>query len=38
MKTKLSDNISVERKNDYEANVILAKQGREPEIVKVEFK
>lgn len=37
LKTKLPDNISVEWKNDHEANVILSKQGREPDIIKVEF-
>ena len=36
-KTKLPDNISVEWKNDFEANVILTKFGREPDIVKVQF-
>ena len=36
-KTKLPDDISVEWKNDFEANVILTKYGREPAIVKVEF-
>lgn len=37
MKTKLPNDISVEWRNDYEADVILAKQGRKPDIVKVEF-
>ena len=37
-KTKLPNKISVEWKNDYEAEVILTRQGTEPEIVKVEFK
>ncbi|MBM7542800.1 hypothetical protein [Amphibacillus cookii] len=37
MKTKLPDNISVEWENDYEANVILTRQKREPDIVKIEF-
>lgn len=37
MKTKLPDEISVEWINDDEANVILTKQGRETDIVKVEF-
>lgn len=38
MKTKLPDNISVEWTNDYEADIFLTKQGREPDVVKVEFK
>lgn len=38
MKTKLPDDISVEWNNDYEATVFLAKQGRETDIIKVEFK
>lgn len=38
MKTTIPDNISVQWNNDFEANVILTKQGREPGIVKVEFK
>lgn len=37
MKTKLPDDIAVEWKNDNEADVILAKQGSEPDIIKVEF-
>lgn len=37
MKTKLPDDISVEWISDYEADVILTKQGRETDIVKVEF-
>ncbi|WP_062349899.1 hypothetical protein [Bacillus kwashiorkori] len=37
-KTKLPNDISVEWINDYEANVILKKQKREPEIVYIEFK
>ena len=36
-KTKIPDDISVEWKHDYEANVILTKQGREPDSVKVEL-
>lgn len=36
-RTKLPDNISVEWENDYEADVILTRQGREPDIVKVKF-
>jgi len=38
MKTTIPDNISVQWDNDFEANVILNKQGREPGIVKIEFK
>ncbi|WP_413380971.1 hypothetical protein [Alkalihalobacillus sp. 1P02AB] len=37
MKTKLPQIISIEWKNDYEAEVILTRRGREPDIVKVEF-
>lgn len=37
MKTKIPDEITVEWKNDYQAIVILAKQGREPDIVDLEF-
>lgn len=37
-KTKIPDRISVKWKNDDEAHVILTKQGREPSIVKIEFK
>ncbi len=37
MKTKLPDDISVEWISDYEADVILTKQGSETDIVKVEF-
>ncbi|KGA96051.1 hypothetical protein AJ85_12100 [Alkalihalobacillus alcalophilus ATCC 27647 = CGMCC 1.3604] len=37
MKTKLPQNISIEWKNDYEAEVILTRRGSEPDIVKVEF-
>lgn len=37
MKTKLPDKISVKWKDDYEADVVLTKQGREPDIVKVTF-
>ncbi|MBY7144788.1 hypothetical protein KFZ56_17350 [Virgibacillus sp. NKC19-3] len=32
------DNISVEWKNDKEANVLLNENGREPDIEKIEFK
>ena len=38
MKTKMPDNISVQWEDDYKANIILTGQGREPDIVKVEFK
>lgn len=38
IKTKVPDNISVEWKNDDEADVILTRQGWEPDIEKVEFK
>ena len=38
MKTKIPDKITVEWKNDYEAIVILTKQGREPETVRLKFK
>ncbi|WP_339148980.1 MULTISPECIES: hypothetical protein [unclassified Sutcliffiella] len=37
IKTNLPDDISIEWKNDYEANVILVRQGQEPDVVKVEF-
>lgn len=37
MKTKIPDKITVEWKNDYQAIVILTKQGREPDIVDIEF-
>ncbi len=37
MKTKIPDEISVEWKSDYEAVVTLTKQGREPDIVHVDF-
>lgn len=37
IKTNLPDDISIEWENDYEANVILVRQGQEPDIVKVEF-
>ncbi|MEK3886183.1 hypothetical protein [Bacillus sp. FSL K6-3431] len=37
-KTTLADKISIEWKNDYEANVMLTKHEREPDIVKIEFK
>ncbi|WP_062052100.1 hypothetical protein [Bacillus sp. JCM 19034] len=37
MKTKIPDKISIEWENDYEAIVILTRQGREPDIVKIEF-
>ncbi|WP_080873548.1 hypothetical protein [Oceanobacillus timonensis] len=36
-KTKMPHDISVEWKNDREASVILARSGREPDIVHVEF-
>lgn len=36
-KTKLPDDITVEWAHDYEANVILTKHGRKPDIVSVEF-
>lgn len=38
MKTTIPDNISVQWNNDFEADVILTKQGEEPGIVTVEFK
>lgn len=38
MKTKIPDNISVEWENDYEAIVILSRQGKEVEIVAITFK
>jgi hypothetical protein len=38
MKTKIPDKITVEWKNDYEAIVILSKQGREPETVNINFR
>lgn len=37
MKTKIPADISVEWKNDYEAFVILTMQGREPQVVNIEF-
>lgn len=37
VKTKLPDHISVEWKNDYEANIIFTKQGKEPDIVNITF-
>lgn len=37
MKTKIPDKITVEWKNDYKAVVILTRQGREPDIVDIEF-
>ncbi|MGG0716737.1 hypothetical protein ABE096_03940 [Robertmurraya massiliosenegalensis] len=37
MKTKLPDDLSVEWENDYEANVILIRQKREPDVVKIKF-
>ncbi|RDW16598.1 hypothetical protein CWR48_16295 [Oceanobacillus arenosus] len=37
IKTNLPDDISIEWKNDYEANVTLVRQGQEPDVVKVEF-
>ncbi|MFU8692765.1 hypothetical protein ACNA6I_23410 (plasmid) [Rossellomorea sp. FS2] len=37
MKTKIPDKISIEWKNDYQATLILTKQGREPDIVEIEF-
>lgn len=37
MKTKIPDKIDVEWKNDYKAVVILTRQGREPDIVNIEF-
>ena len=38
MKTTIPDTISVQWNNDFEAKVILTKQGREPSIVNVKFK
>lgn len=37
MKTKIPDKITVEWKNDYQAIVILTKQGRKPDMVDIEF-
>ena len=37
MKTTIPDEITVEWKNDYQAVVILTKQGRNPGIVDIEF-
>lgn len=38
IKTNLPDDISIEWKKDYEANVTLVRQGQEPDVVKVEFR
>lgn len=38
MKTKIPDNISVQWDNDFEAIVILYKQGKDPGIVEIKFK
>lgn len=37
MKTTIPDKISIQCKNDFEADVILTRQGKEPDIVKVLF-
>lgn len=38
MKTTIPDTISIQWNNDFNAKVILIKQGREPSIVEVKFK
>lgn len=37
MKTKIPDTISVQWDNDFEADVILTKNGREPSVVEIIF-